>query len=134
MGDFAEEGVEIKLRTVVLDCPDAGALSDFYSRLLGWSKTVEEPEWVLMRDPAGGTGLSFQSEPLYVRPVWPEEQEKQQKMLHLDFVVNDIEKAKRHALDCGGVLAPEQFLPGVAVFLDPAGHPFCLFEDPGYLW
>lgn len=27
--------VKLRFRTIVLDCPDAKALSDFYSRLLG---------------------------------------------------------------------------------------------------
>jgi len=124
----------IKLRTVVLDCPDAHALADFYARLLGWEITVREPDWVLMRDPAGGTGLSFQSEPLYVPPVWPEEPSFQQKMLHLDFLTDDLAAGRERALSLGATLAPEQLLPGVRVFFDPAGHPFCLFEDPGYAW
>ena len=53
--------MQIKLRTVVLDCADAHELSDFYARLLGWEKTATESDWVLMRDPGGGTGLSFQA-------------------------------------------------------------------------
>jgi len=119
----------IRLATVVLDCQDAHELSSFYSRLLGWEKTIEEPDWVLMRDPNGGTGLSFQSEPLYLKPVWPEEPGLPQKMLHLDFLVDDLGSASAHALACGAILAPEQFLPGVMVFFDPAGHPFCLFTN-----
>jgi hypothetical protein len=117
----------IRLRTVVIDCPDAHSLSDFYGRLLGWSKTIGRPDWVLMRNPSGGTGLSFQSEPEYIPPVWPEEPGRPQKMLHLDFHVDELEKASAHALSCGAQLAPAQFLSGVRVFFDPAGHPFCLF-------
>lgn len=124
-----ENHLQIKLRTVVLDCPDAHSLSDFYASLLGWSKTAVEPDWVLMRDPAGGTGLSFQTEPSYMKPVWPEEKDRPQKMIHLDFLVNDLDEAVRHALACGALLAPEQFFSGVRVFFDPAGHPFCLFVD-----
>ena len=58
--------MKIKLRTIVVDCADAQRASDFYAKLLGWEKTVVEPDWVLMRDPAGGTGLSFQAEEDYV--------------------------------------------------------------------
>lgn len=126
--------IKIKLRTIVLDCMDAKELSDFYANLLGWNKTAIEPDWVLMRDPLGGTGLSFQSEPLYVKPIWPEEPERQQKMLHLDFIVENLETATKHALECGAMLAPTQFLSEVRVFFDPAGHPFCLFTDPRYSW
>lgn len=129
-----EKAIKIKLRTIVLNCPDAKNLSDFYSKLLGWEKTIVEPNWVLMRDPSGGTGLSFQSEQLYVKPKWPEEPEHQQKMIHMDFLVEDLDAAVKHAFECGATLAPTQFLDGVRVFYDPAGHPFCLFADPEYLW
>lgn len=126
--------MQIKLRTVVLDCADAHELSDFYARLLGWEKTATESDWVLMRDPGGGTGLSFQAEEDYVPPVWPEEPGAQQKSIHLDFLVDDLAAACAHAAACGARISPVQFLEGVTVFFDPAGHPFCLFEDPSYSW
>lgn len=126
--------MRIKLRTVVVDCKDAQVTSAFYSKLLGWEITASEPGWVLMRDPKGGTGLSFQTEEGYVRPVWPEEPGKPAKMLHLDFLVENLAQAEQHALKCGAVKSPVQFLQGVTVFFDPDGHPFCLFEDPGYSW
>lgn len=126
--------MKIKLRTVIVDCKDAQVTSAFYSKLLGWEITAREPDWVLMRDPSGGTGLSFQTEEDYVRPVWPEEPGKPTKMLHLDFLVEDLAQAEEHALACGAVRSPVQFLQGVTVFFDPDGHPFCLFEDPGYSW
>ena len=115
------------LRTVVLDCLDANALADFYSRLLGWEVTVREPHWALMRCPNGGTGLSFQSEAWYRPPVWPEEPGALTKMLHLDILVDDLEAAGAHALEAGATLASYQPQEDVRVYLDPAGHPFCLF-------
>jgi len=117
------------LATVVLDCADAHTLADFYSRLLGWELTLREPDWVLLRSPTGGTGLSFQSESWYRPPVWPEEPGEQQKMLHLDIQVDDLEGAGAHALSVGARLAEYQPQEGVRVYLDPAGHPFCLFVD-----
>jgi catechol 2,3-dioxygenase-like lactoylglutathione lyase family enzyme len=123
------DSLRFSLATVVLDCPDAHALAEFYSKLLGWELTLSEPGWVLMRNPTDGTGLSFQSEAWYRPPVWPEEPGKQQKMLHLDIQVDDLEAAEAHALEAGAVLAESQPQEGVRVFLDPAGHPFCLFVD-----
>lgn len=124
----------IRLRTVVVDCKDAHRTADFYRRLLGWEFSKEEPDWVLLRDPKGGTGLSFQTEEGYLPPVWPEEEGKPRKMLHLDFLVRHLEEAENHALACGAEKAPQQFLKGVTVFFDPDGHPFCLFEDAGVVW
>jgi hypothetical protein len=87
----------IALRTVVLDCADAHALAEFYSRLLGWEVTKREPDWALMRNPNGGIGLSFQAETWYRPPVWPEEPGKLTKMLHLDMLVDDLDAAGAHA-------------------------------------
>jgi hypothetical protein len=82
-----------------------------------------------MRDPNGGTGLSFQEEADYEPPVWPEQGGKPAKMLHLDFLVDDLDTASAHAVACGAVISPLQFFNGVRTFFDPAGHPFCLFVD-----
>jgi catechol 2,3-dioxygenase-like lactoylglutathione lyase family enzyme len=118
-----------RLQTVCIDCDDANAMADFYGRLLGWEATFREPEWVLMRDPNGGTGLSFQAESRYRRPTWPEQQAGQDKMLHLDIKVEDLDAAVAHALASGAQLADHQPQERVRVMLDPAGHPFCLFLD-----
>jgi catechol 2,3-dioxygenase-like lactoylglutathione lyase family enzyme len=116
-----------RIATVCIDCDDAGAMADFYGRLLGWEATIREPHWVLVRDPAGGTGLSFQAERGYRPPTWPEEPSGQDKMLHLDIQVDDLDAAVAHALAVGARLAEYQPQERVRVMLDPAGHPFCLF-------
>ena len=88
-----------------------------------------------MRDPAGGTGLSFQAEEDYVPPVWPEEPGEQQKERAHGLFGGSLERGRgpRPGLR-GTVRSPQQFLQGVTVFFDPDGHPFCLFEDPSYQW
>lgn len=119
----------VRLATVCLDCADAHELAAFYGRLLGWPVTASEPHWVLMSDPAGGTGLSFQAEADYRPPTWPEAPGEQDKMLHLDLWVDDLEAAVAHAVAAGAHLCELQPQEGVRVLLDPAGHPFCLFLD-----
>ncbi|MGK2947248.1 MAG: VOC family protein [Acidimicrobiales bacterium] len=119
----------VRLATVCLDCADAHELAGFYGRLLGWEVTASEPHWVLLRDPAGGTGLSFQAEPDYQPPTWPEAPGAQDKMLHLDLWVDDLDEAVAHAVAAGARLADRQPQDRVRVLLDPAGHPFCLFLD-----
>jgi catechol 2,3-dioxygenase-like lactoylglutathione lyase family enzyme len=118
-----------RLATVCIDCADAHAMAEFYGRLLGWEATASDSEWVLMRDPAGGTGLSFQAESSYREPTWPEQQAGQDKMLHLDIQVDDLDAAVESALASGARLADYQPQDRVTVMLDPAGHPFCLFLD-----
>ncbi|WP_315093369.1 VOC family protein [uncultured Cellulomonas sp.] len=122
-------GLELSLSTTVLEARDANALADFYRRLLGWRVMAEEPGWVMLRPPSGGTGISFSSDPLYETPVWPATTDHQQMMEHLDIWVNDLDRGVEHALAEGATLAGFQPQDEVRVMLDPAGHPFCLFES-----
>ncbi|MFB4305511.1 VOC family protein [Actinomadura sp. GTD37] len=115
------------LSAPVLDAPDPHVLADFYQRLLGWTVVQDEPDWVKLRPPGGGTGLSFQTEPIYTVPTWPAAEGAQQIMAHLDLEVDDMEDACLHAEAVGGVLADFQPEDDVRVYLDPVGHPFCLF-------
>jgi len=116
---------------IVLDSMDARTLAGFYQRLLGWPIEIEEPGWVKLASPAGGPGLSFQDESAYVRPTWPAGPGDQQMMAHLDIRVDDLDEAGAHAIAAGAVLAEYQPQPDVRVYLDPAGHPFCLWAPPG---
>ena len=111
----------------VLDSPDARALAAFYRQLLGWTAEKDEPGWVTLSAPGGGSRLSFQTEPAYVRPTWPTAPGDQQMMMHLDIEVDDLNTAGAHAVDSGAVLAGYQPQDDVRVYLDPAGHPFCLW-------
>ena len=122
-----DQAPRLALSGVVLDSPDAGTLADFYRRLLGWQVEQDEPGWVKLRSHGGDAGLSFQTEPQYVPPVWPAGPGDQQMQVHLDIAVEDLAAAGAHAIAAGAVLAGHQPQDDVRVYLDPAGHPFCLF-------
>jgi catechol 2,3-dioxygenase-like lactoylglutathione lyase family enzyme len=116
-----------QLTATVLDAPDPRALAEFYSRLLGWPIGRDEPGWVTLRPPGGGPGLSFQHEPIHARPTWPAAAGEQQMQLHLDIEVDDLESAGARAVAAGATPAEFQPQDDVRVYLDPAGHPFCLW-------
>ncbi|WNV82138.1 VOC family protein [Umezawaea sp. Da 62-37] len=118
---------KLTLAGIVLDTPDVPALTAFYRRLLGWEQGADEPEWTTLRSPDGGAGLSFQHESAYVRPTWPAGPGDQRMMAHLDIRVDDLTEAGAHAVESGAVLADCQPQDDVRVYLDPDGHPFCLF-------
>lgn len=120
---------QVEIGVTALDCPDPIALADFYSHLTGLDVeplgdlAPEDVTWVeLLND--GQATLGFQKIDSYEAPTWPEGPFPQQ--LHLDFMVASLDEAETHALSIGATKA--QYQPGETfrVFLDPAGHPFCL--------
>ena len=121
------EGVRMRLAATTLDALDARELAGFYRRFLGWEVSEDEPDWVTLRAPGGGAGLSFQTEADYVRPVWPAGPGDPQMSMHLDIEVDDLDAAGAAAAAAGATRAEFQPQDDVRVWLDPAGHPFCLF-------
>ena len=117
----------LTLTAVTLNSPDPSTLARFYERLLGWTITVDEGDWVVLPNPKGGIGLSFHIEDIYVPPVWPAKAGEQQMMMHLEIQVEDLDAACAHARECGATLAGFQPQDDVRVHLDPDGHPFCLY-------
>lgn len=108
-----------------LDCPDPRALAAFYTAITGWDVDPAhvDDDWVQLRGDGGAT-LAFQRAPGHRPPAWPSDDSAQQA--HLDFAVDDLDVGGREVLARGAVEAAEQ--PGTTfrVYLDPAGHPFCL--------
>ena len=126
----------MKLDAVVLDSSNSEELADFYSKLLGWSKEVQffdGDKWVIVKNSNGeGIPLVFQEISNYERPTWPSVSGSQQQMLHLDFYVqaDDFDSEVSHAISCGATLSETQLSEHWKVFLDPAGHPFCIIPLP----
>ena len=108
--------------TTVIDCPDPVALAAFYEGMLGWTIDASE-DWIDLRA-ENGQCLSFQRVDGYAAPQWPGQEHPQQ--MHLDVVVDDLDEAEKAVVDLGATKHEHQ--PGTTfrVFLDPAGHPFCL--------
>ena len=115
-----------------LDCPDAAALGRFYAQLLGWRcQAGEDSDWVDVIPPGNDVGCAIACQQIegYRAPEWPDGPIPQQA--HIDFYVDSIAEAAPLAEAVGAVRHPHQ--PGegrgFVVFLDPAGHPFCLCES-----
>jgi predicted enzyme related to lactoylglutathione lyase len=111
--------------SIVIDCPDPAALAAFYGAMLDWPADVSD-DWAEIRAESGHC-ISFQQVPGYTPPVWPAQEIPQQ--MHLDVIVDDLDTAEAAVLGLGATKHEHQ--PGTTfrVFLDPAGHPFCLCLD-----
>lgn len=113
----------------VIDCPDPLGLAGFYSALTGLEIEPQgdtAPQDVTGADLMNGDrpSLHFQKVEQYVAPTWPRGPIPQQ--FHIDFEVEDLDAAEQHALSIGAIKADIQPGEKFRVFLDPAGHPFCL--------
>jgi len=126
----------MKLGAIVIDSDDAEKLSEFYQKLLGWTKECqffEGDKWIIVKSAAGeGTPIVFQEIADYEKPQWPSAAGMQQQMLHLDFYVtnDDYNNEIGRALSYGASIAEIQFSESWKVMLDPAGHPFCIIPLP----
>lgn len=123
----------MRLSSVVLDSGNAKELSDFYAKLLGWEKKVynhgENGDWIVLRNKEESTTrLVFQEVIDYKKPEWPNKENSQQQMMHLDFYSDNVEDDVKHAISCGAYLAESQS-GDWKVLIDPAGHPFCIVPD-----
>jgi hypothetical protein len=111
---------------VVLDCPDPQALAGFYGAVLGLSPEGDG-DWIELKE-EGGPWVAFQRAPGLVPPQWPSAEHSQQ--LHLDLIVGRerMDEAEREVLALGARLLQDDDggKRDFRVYLDPAGHPFCL--------
>jgi len=110
---------------VALDCREPRKVAEFYSAVLDITIGRVDPDWVQL-EPVGGVLLAFQLAHDHVPPQWPSAEHPQQ--MHLDLDVTDLDAGEAQVLALGARKHEHQ--PGTTfrVFLDPAGHPFCLCQ------
>lgn len=127
--DMADD-LDIRISTINLSAADPHRLAQFYADLLGYEVVADEPDWLLLRDPAGrGISLSCQGEAAYAPPKWPAGEGDPHMMLHLEVQVSDLDASVAKAVAAGASLAEYQPQDDVRVCIDPAGHPFCLWIE-----
>ena len=105
--------------------PSCGGLAQFYGALLEWEVEPGDDTWCSIRADDGDS-MDFQKVENFTRPQWPGQEAPQQ--MHLDVRVDDLDAAEDAVLALGALKHEHQ--PGTTfrVFLDPAGHPFCLCQ------
>jgi len=112
-----------RLPIIAIDCPDPGALARFYGALLDWKIDVVSADRAAVR-PEDGQCIVFHRVADYTPPTWPAQ--GRPKQVHLDMLVDALDAAEAAVIDLGATKHPHQLGASYRVFLDPAGHPFCL--------
>ncbi|MGW5452306.1 VOC family protein [Nocardia sp. NPDC003979] len=118
----------MELVAITLDCAEPLALAEFYRLATGFELHPESGSDFAGLTRADGLFLGFQRVDDYRAPQWPAQSVPQQ--LHLDFKVDDLDRAASH-LQALGATVPEYQPAGARarVVIDPSGHPFCLTLD-----
>ena len=114
------------LHGIVIDCAEPDLLATFYQDLLGMERVQDEGAWVVIGDAPDRPGLAFAKVPSYRPPTWPEGERPQYR--HFDVRVDNLDDAAAAALRLGATLLRDGQTS--RVFVDPAGHPFCLVQLP----
>jgi hypothetical protein len=111
---------------LVIDCPDPQSLADFYAEILPVRKFGEHPGWVeLVAGEETRPIIAFQRVENYTAPKWPGQEVPQQ--MHMDIKVDDLDEAEAAVLKLGATKTGSGRTT-FRVYLDPAGHPFCLIR------
>jgi catechol 2,3-dioxygenase-like lactoylglutathione lyase family enzyme len=115
-----EDADGITVMGTTFDCPDASALAQFWSGVMGEPVTYDADGVAMI---GGSKPMLFQSVEGYNAPQWPDPEHPQQ--VHLDVEVADLDTGEAAVLALGATRLPGGN-GGFRVFADPAGHPFCL--------
>ncbi|HET9870965.1 MAG TPA: VOC family protein [Propionibacteriaceae bacterium] len=111
---------------ITIDCSDAEVLRRFYSEALEGGVVPAHPQALRV----GELMLVFRELEGWVPPIWP----GGNMQMHFEVLVpvGELERQAERLVSLGAQKSSHQDPndPGLIVFLDPAGHPFCLFEDP----
>ena len=114
------------LDVLVIDCPDPRELARFYSKVLGAEIVGFDEDWAELVLPGQNRPIvAFQRVENYNKPQWPTQDVPQQ--MHLDVKVDDFDTAEPAVLELGATKTGSE-TPTFRVYLDPAGHPFCLIK------
>lgn len=113
----------IRFGAVSLDCVDPDELADFWAAVVDGEVAFRSDTFDAVK--AGSLWLTAVKVDNYQPPTWPGDDTP--KQMHLDLSVSDLAEAEREVLALGATKATTQPSPdSYLVFLDPAGHPFCL--------
>ncbi len=139
---MAEPLLRPKSWQVVLEAPDARVEAEFWRELLGLvyrpgqepprtpGQVEQPPDWLDLDHPDGTPFLAVQRVDRLRRTTWPEATVPQQ--LHLDLTLADraeLEAGHEQVLALGGELRLDRTddpVEPLRVYVDPAGHTFCL--------
>ena len=120
----------IRWQCVCVDANDPDRLASFWAEALGWRRTHEEPDEVVLEPPAGSPEDGVAPDLLFLRV--PETKQAKNR-LHLDLRPHDqaAEVARLEALGARRVSVGQGDEVSWVVLADPEGNELCVLRPLG---
>jgi catechol 2,3-dioxygenase-like lactoylglutathione lyase family enzyme len=117
----------IRLQCVCVDSNDADRLGRFWADVLGWRRTYEDDDEVVLEPPAGSAEDGVSPDLLFLRVPEPKAGKNR---LHLDLRPEDQEAEVRRveALGARRVSVGQGPDASWVVLADPEGNEFCVLR------
>lgn len=117
----------LRVQSVSFDSYDPGLAADFWQQALGWRRTHEEPDEVVLEPPAGSPEDGVAADILFLRVP---EHKSVKNRLHLDLRPGDqaAEVERLEGLGARRVDVGQDDAATWVVLADPAGNEFCVLR------
>ena len=117
----------IRWQCVCVDANDPDRLASFWAEALGWRRTHEEPDEVVLEPPAGSPEDGVAPDLLFLRVPEPRQTKNR---LHLDLRPDDqaAEVARLEALGARRVSVGQGDEVSWVVLADPEGNELCVLR------
>jgi predicted enzyme related to lactoylglutathione lyase len=118
---------KLRIQALSIDARDPAAIASFWEGALGWRRTYEEPDEVVLEPPAGSAEDGVSPDLLFLRV--PEEKTLKNR-LHLDLRPLDQEAEVRRleSLGASRVAVGQGDNVTWVVLADPEGNEFCVLR------
>jgi catechol 2,3-dioxygenase-like lactoylglutathione lyase family enzyme len=117
----------LRIQSLCIDSTDPKVPADFWGKALGWRRTFEEDDEIVLEAPAGSPGDGVTPDLLFLKV--PERKEAKNR-LHLDLRPEDqdAEVARLEALGAKRVSVGQGPEVTWVVMADPDGNEFCVLR------
>jgi len=117
----------LRIQTISFDTRDPSTIASFWEAALGWRRTYDEPDEVVLEPPAGSRQDGVVPDVLFGRV--PEDKAVKNR-LHLDLRPDDqtAEVARLEALGARRISVGQDDDVSWVVLADPDGNEFCVLR------
>jgi catechol 2,3-dioxygenase-like lactoylglutathione lyase family enzyme len=117
----------LRIQCVVVDCHDPAAVAAFWEAALGWRRTHETPDEIVLEPPAGSAADGVAPDLLFVRVPDPTPGKNR---LHFDLRPRAQDAEVARLIELGARPTSVGQGPDVSwvVMADPEGNEFCVLR------